>query len=113
MTDINDVFVAINIVGAVGIAVLMLVTTPLASIERAIHGDRQSAWALMRRFLYVSVAGGLFGMGVWVGARWFTPPLAVAVFWLMVAIPIGVFLLLRGTGVVDQDRWIGFWRSRH
>lgn len=113
MTDINDVFVAVNIVGAVGIAVLMLVTTPLASIERAIHGDRQSAWALMRRFLYVSVAGGLFGMGVWVGARWFTPPLAVTVFWLMVAVPIGVFLLLRGIGVVDQDRWIGFWRVRH
>jgi uncharacterized membrane protein YGL010W len=109
----NLAFASVNIIGAVMIAVLMMETTPEASIRRA-WIDPQAMWGMMRRLFYCSMAGGLAGMALGVYAKWFVLTPAEMVLWLMVVVPIGLFLIIRALQFVDQDRWVGFggWQRR-
>lgn len=98
---------AISCIGlAVAVAVLMLYTTPRASLRASFH-DRQAMWGMLRRLFFVSIAGGNMGMGLWVAWKLVDFPWPVAVFWLMISAPIAILLLLRVFHFVDQDTWIG------
>jgi hypothetical protein len=109
----NCAFASLNIVGAVTVAVLMMETTPEASIKRA-RVDPQAMWGMLRRLFYVSMSGGMGGMAFGIYAKWFVLTVTEMVLWLMVVVPIGLFLLIRALQLVDQDRWVGLggWRRR-
>jgi hypothetical protein len=106
--DLNNAFALINLVGALIIAILMVVTTPNSSIRRAFHHDKQAMWALLRRVLNISNAGGLMGMALWVFEGWIEPSAAGIVFWFMLVTPYVIMLMLRASGTIDQDKWVGF-----
>ena len=58
----TQTFAAVNMFGAVMIAFLMMISSPQSSVRRSIR-DPQAMWALLRRALYICIAGGLMGMG--------------------------------------------------
>ena len=105
--DFHVLFASLNVLGAVVVAVLMVVTTPESSVQGARY-NKQALWALIRRAMNISFAGGMFGMALWVFEGWISLTLAESVFWLMIVLPLGVMLTLRALGVIDQDRWMGF-----
>jgi peptidoglycan biosynthesis protein MviN/MurJ (putative lipid II flippase) len=106
MMDWRLAFGALNIVGALLVAGLMIETTPLASVSRA-RSDPQAMWAMMRRLFYLSMAGGMLGKALWTMEGWLQPTFGDMIFWLMIVIPLGLFLIIRSLRLTDQDKWIG------
>ena len=104
---VNLTFASLNIVGALLIAVLMMETTPEASIKRA-WIDPQAMWGMLRRLFYISIAGGMAGMSLGVYGRWFELSYPEMAFWLMITVPIALFQLIRAFRLIDQDRWVGW-----
>jgi hypothetical protein len=93
----------------------MMETTPEASLKRA-WIDPQAMWGMMRRMFYISMSGGMSGTAFGVYAKWFVLTPAEMVLWLMVVVPIGLFLVIRSLQMVDQDKWVGWrggWRRRN
>lgn len=105
------VFSAICIIGALLVVILMMFTTPRASVRAASH-DPQAMWGMLRRVFYLSIAGGNMGMGLWTAWGWTQLSPAMMTFWLMISVPIGLFLVLKAAGFIDQDYWIGSARPR-
>lgn len=98
--------IAVNIFGAIMIGGFMLEITPAASISRSPR-DAQAMWGMLRRLLYISITVGMAGRAFWVAEGWINPTWADVSFWCMVVIPIGLFVMIRYLGLVDQDRWVG------
>jgi hypothetical protein len=105
----RDVFIVLNIFGALMIAVLMKVTTPLASPRAAFH-DPQAMWGMLRRLFYISIAAGMLGKALWTAEGYIQPAPADMIFWLMIVTPLGLFILFRWLGFIDQDHWVGVRR---
>jgi hypothetical protein len=112
MDDVNIAFASVNIIGAVLVALLMMETTPQASLQLARY-DAQAMWGMVRRLFYINIAGGMAGMACWVYEKWIVLTIAEMVFWSMVVVPIALFQAIRALRWVDQDRWVGHIGSWH
>ena len=104
--ELTAVFAALNLLGGVLFAVLMVYATPDATLKQ-VFVDEQARWAMARRALFGIMATGMIGKGTWTWAGWITPTVPDMLFWMCMVIPMGVLLALRVFHLVDQDRWLG------